>query len=853
MAKTRQVRNNTHLLPSLPHAVMKLLEATMDEEMSLSYVAQLAGNDPGLASQILRLANSPLFGATKGITSLSQAAVNLGLVTIQNIAVTLSIHESFSDPSLTGNFSMEQFWWHSLCTAVCSRYLAFQAGIDTPEEAFVAGLLHDLGQLVLIRQDPGHYDAILQAPRTGQTIIKAERRIWGTDHASTGARLLEHWNLQPLLCDAVRYHHHPVSDIETALPIVRLICIADLLSHYFASASEDGWDEIVRVSEGLLSISGDTLDQLKDLVDGEVEKASALLGFKACRPRKEGIATRGLLEEREQRRRLRSKALDLSMLVGSLHALMLAHGEDALMDSFFQGLVVLFDFDKVLITRSTSGTQLHGLRAMGTRHDELVTQIRIPVQPGTIWEKAFTCKMPVHFDAFCEENETRIIDKQIKGFLGRTYLVCPLICQEERLGAVVIGISRQDWEEATESVSVLMLFVRQFANALRGYKYRELWAKEHVINAAILNASPVGFLLSNIQGDIYFINPGGRNILEIDDNGPALPGINIWDYFSLGFDRRDKFLGKLAKGRPAVLSGVEIKGDRTGSRYLDVQMLPVSLSGTDRVLLVIEDVTAAKLLESERREKTKWLEKELARRTKQLKEAQEQIIQAERLGATSTLARQVAHEVNNPRGIIKNFLKVLKIQGASGKVETDTIDKINSEIDRVAGIIRQLSDFSKAQSRTGEGATGLIQKAVTDLEALMAGSLKSKGIVLEVDVPQSLPRVRLSEDALKQILINLVKNAEEALNGQGKCRIRVFQDQQRPEELVIEVADTGPGIPAAVRDKLFDPFTTTKGEGNSGLGLSVCYGLVRAAGGTITLKEREGWGALFEIRLPVAY
>ncbi len=825
----------------------------MDEEMSLSYVAQLAGNDPGLASQILRLANSPLFGATKSITSLPQAAVNLGLVTIQNIAVTLSIHESFSDPALTENFSMEQFWWHSLCTAVCSRYLALHAGIDTPEEAFVAGLLHDLGQLVLIRRDPTHYDSILQAPRTGQTIIKAERRIWGTDHASIGARLLEHWNLQPLLCDAVRYHHHPLYDIQTALPMVRLICMADLLSHHFASPMEDNWDEVVHASERLLSVSRDTLEQLKDLVGEEVEKASVLLGFKASKPCKGGITSGRSLEEMEQRTGLRSKALDLSMLVGSLHALMLAQGEDALMDSFFRGLGILFDFDRALIARSTSGNQLHGLRSMGTRHDDLVTQIRIPVQPGTIWEEAFTCKFPVHFDAFCEGNESRIIDRQIKGFMGKAYLVCPLVCQDERLGAVVIGISRQEWEEVRASASVLMLFVRQFANALRGYKYKELWVKEHAINAAILNASPVGFLLSNIEGDIYFINPGGKNILGIDGNGCTLPGMNIWDYFSLGFNRRDKFLDRLAKGRPAVLNGVEIHAGQTGPRYLDVQMLPVSLSGTDRVLLVIEDVTAAKLLERERKEKTKWLQEELARRTMQLKEAQKQIIRAERLGATSTLARQVAHEVNNPLSIIKNFLKVLKIQSASGEVETDTIDKINSEIDRVAGIIRQLSDFSKVQSGAGEDVTGHIQKAVSDLEALMAGSLKPRGIVLEVDVPQSLPRVRLSEDALKQILINLVKNAEEALDSQGRCRIRAFQDRQRPEELVIEVADTGPGIPADIREKLFDPFITTKGEGNSGLGLSVCYGLVRAAGGTIMLKEKEGWGAVFEIRLPVAY
>jgi len=100
--------------------------------------------------------------------------------------------------------------------------------------------------------------------------------------------------------------------------------------------------------------------------------------------------------------------------------------------------------------------------------------------------------------------------------------------------------------------------------------------------------------------------------------------------------------------------------------------------------------------------------------------------------------------------------------------------------------------------------------------------------------------------------LNLLKNAEEAMAGPGRILIRVFRDKEAPGEVVIQVADTGPGVPDDIRDRLFDPFATTKGGENSGLGLSVCHGLIKAFNGDIRLIDMEGFGAAFEIRLPSA-
>ncbi len=840
-------------LPSLPHAVTKLLEASLDNSASLSGIADIAANDPGLASQILRLANSPLFGPGRKIASLPQAVINLGLQSVRNIAVSLSIYESFRDLTDIPEFSLANFWWHSLCTATCAKNLAVRVGYEHFEEAFIAGLLHDIGQLFLIRANPGASGKIIQEARTGHTLVKAERDAWGSDHAQTGAELLERWRLPPLVCDAVRYHHHNEVEVRNALLPVRIIFLSNRLSHYFKSKNPNHKDteEIVRLLDSLLGLQPDVLDELTDSIFVEIEQTSRIFGIEICIDQ-ENSPKEKLFDEEAERNLLKNKALDQALLIGSLQDMVSARNEKELFNALLRSLLLLFNFDKIFLAKKTGKNNLTGIVAIGSKQDEVASRIRIPCLQGTIWHAALEQKTPIHYDHFFSDKNPLIIDEQIANFLGGHFLIVPVTAEDEQYGVITVAISAEEWDLKFQHPELLMLLARHMALALKAHRYRSLLSREKALNAATLKAAPVAILLTDIFGKSRYWNPSAERLLGLDKKSQAAEGINVWNYLSLNEALQEDLLKRIESGEIFEVRGHEWVDTKGRPRWLDIKAVPLKASSHSKIVLSVEDVTASKLLEKEREEKARWLEEKLNERTDQLKAAQEKILQAERLVASSDIARKVSHEVANPLGIIKNFLRVLKIEEMEAGKNADVFNAIDREIDRIARIIQGLRDFSGDYIRQAGVSEGYIQNALKDILTLMERPLADKGIELDIHSDHDLPMLKLSEDGIKQILINLIKNAEDALESGGKITVRAYKQANRPEEVVIEVQDTGPGIPKELKDKIFDPFITTKGKENSGLGLSVCYGLIKAAGGSIKIKDHEGPGAWFEIRLPKA-
>jgi two-component system NtrC family sensor kinase len=228
-----------------------------------------------------------------------------------------------------------------------------------------------------------------------------------------------------------------------------------------------------------------------------------------------------------------------------------------------------------------------------------------------------------------------------------------------------------------------------------------------------------------------------------------------------------------------------------------------------------------------------------------LREAQHQLIQSERLAAVGKLAAKVAHEVNNPLAIIKTSIRIVVGQTEHDEAVKANLQDIEEEIARIARIIRGLLDMA----RPAPAAEVVdVNRLVQSLERLMGPSLAEKNIGLAVAVDPTRPTVRISGDQLKQVVLNLVRNAEDAMKGGGQVAI---QTSRRGENVEIRVADTGCGIPEENLKRIFDPFFTTKGhEQGMGLGLSVSYGIIQAAKGTMVVESKVGSGTTFRLTLP---
>ena len=222
-ALLRQVRD----LPPLPAAVLRVLELTDDPNAGAADIARALATDQALAARTLKLANSAFYGASRRVATISEAVVTLGLRTTRNLVMATGCREMLEQNVAGYALPPGALWRHSLACASAAQALAVQARIRATEEAFVAGLLHDIGKVVLNTYLREQFVPVLIRARSGGIpFAQAEQEILGFDHAEAGARLLERWNLPSSLVSAVRYHHAPL-EAEGPSPLPCLVHVAD--------------------------------------------------------------------------------------------------------------------------------------------------------------------------------------------------------------------------------------------------------------------------------------------------------------------------------------------------------------------------------------------------------------------------------------------------------------------------------------------------------------------------------------------------------------------------------------------------------------------------------------------------
>lgn len=242
----------------------------------------------------------------------------------------------------------------------------------------------------------------------------------------------------------------------------------------------------------------------------------------------------------------------------------------------------------------------------------------------------------------------------------------------------------------------------------------------------------------------------------------------------------------------------------------------------------------ARLYERERRAK------------EELYRTQKLLVETEKMAALGKLSASIAHEVNNPLGIISNYLQILSIHKVPDDVHANYITILKEEVFRIAGIVQQMLDFYRPQQeRLGEVD---IKRVLAESISLLANQLAASKIEIALDVEKSLPKLMGSPGKLKQVFLNLLMNAKDFMPNGGQIEILAGEKDGNVE---ISISDTGPGIPEEMLIRVFEPFFTTKKKDGTGLGLSVCYGIIQWHGGEITAFNNSQGGATFKVSLPI--
>lgn len=254
---------------------------------------------------------------------------------------------------------------------------------------------------------------------------------------------------------------------------------------------------------------------------------------------------------------------------------------------------------------------------------------------------------------------------------------------------------------------------------------------------------------------------------------------------------------------------------------------------------------------------------DLTRRTKVM----QQISQAEKLAALGKLAAGVAHEINNPLNIISLDVEFLKSQVGPDNPLTENLQSITEEVDRIAHIVKQLRDHAKREDSIQENID-VNEVLNSHIFSIVFGQLTKKGVKLEFNFEKDLPQVMIPRTKITQVLMNIIKNAEDAMPGGGlltistHCIVQKKDAEQEGEILAgsqdlkdlveIKIVDNGVGITPEDMNYLFEPFFTTKGFDGTGLGLFISYSIIKSYNGIIKVESTVGEGTVFSIVLPSA-
>lgn len=199
----------TRDLPAMPQVASKVLELSSDPNTSAQQLQQIIADDQAMTARILKIANSAMYSCSRKVKTLTEAIVMLGFNSIRSLVVTSAARNLYNTSSSTTGLKERLLWEHSIGVAFACRLLVQERVPGLAEEAFLAGLMHDIGKLVLNLRVPDEFDEIVQLVyNDNQTFCRTENDILGFDHAEVGARLVNKWNLSPILEDTILNHHN---------------------------------------------------------------------------------------------------------------------------------------------------------------------------------------------------------------------------------------------------------------------------------------------------------------------------------------------------------------------------------------------------------------------------------------------------------------------------------------------------------------------------------------------------------------------------------------------------------------------------------------------------------------------
>ena len=459
----QSIRNRLLLarLPAMPQILVKLLDLCQRDDAGMNQLASLVLHDAGMTARILSVANSSAYRRSSLTLDLAQSLNTLGTDMIKTLVINVSVLQTFDHLSRTSGIDFRGFWVHSLKAAVIARELAKKMSYPRIDEAYLGGLLHDVGRLALLSVAPREYAANFMAP-DDESLCQVEASQMGLMHADAGAWLIEQWGLDSFLADSVCYHHEPFTRLASAHPLIRIVCLAHLWSNYssesplLAGASSLCGLTDADMNEVLSGAHALTISAAADLGIG-LDSHDEALPTAEYKPRE---TVRNLAEER-----LADEIRTMALVNAVGQSFSSMKSGKHLIETIARTARVLFDFDDVVVlVVQKSSTQMLSAFPMSKKHRRL-REFSIPLKGSGAISEAIHSSSVIF--AGHGGNTQVMFEEQILRIMGTACMACmPLMVGQTCLGILVGGLSEIKAEGLWGRERFLKSFASQAASSI---------------------------------------------------------------------------------------------------------------------------------------------------------------------------------------------------------------------------------------------------------------------------------------------------------------------------------------------------------------------------------------------------
>lgn len=506
-------------LPSLPQILLNLIEVCSREDSTIEEISQIINSDPPLSAKVMGMVNSVYYSLSSKVTTIEHAIVLLGTDAVKNIAISSSIYQVFGKVGGNSAFKMKLFWWHSLMCATMAKLIAEKVRDAHTDEAFLSGLLHDVGKLTLWIHFPEEYTDILRSSEgRPDLLLEGEKRLGGT-HCEVGAWMINQWKLQSSMAEAVLYHHEKVNKIMEASPLAKVIFVANVLSSETLEenagykVAKEVWGFTPSEVDEMLSQAREGVRQTAQLMEIEIESPD--------------ISDK----DREKQEELAREVKDMALLQGTLQSLIEVYEEDSILKVIQQGLQVLFNVNRALFfLYDPKRDVLVGKGGMGLDRDVVLNELVIPLQDEVnLPVKSLCQRTPLDSFGHPQKTELTATDRKIISLIEKEGMIClPMAAHKKFIGVIVLGADETEVSDLQEQMKLLTMLANQTALALHVNNLRE--TQTELIQAERLSASSA--MAQRVSHEVN--NPLGiiKNYLgilgrKLDKDDPAQTDLKI--------------------------------------------------------------------------------------------------------------------------------------------------------------------------------------------------------------------------------------------------------------------------------------------------------------------------------------